>query len=205
MNKAWLKNIKQDWPYILAICVSVILLVKISNFSGYLLGSPERVFVYKESNGNYKRANVSANPRYTDAKVSRFLRRMVSSCYAIDFDTASAIDNGVSENAYGDCINRHFAPVAANSLYYVFPSDTLLDAIMRSQGRADAVVPYSPVLISRNGLGSDLFWEFEVPMVVTVQSVSTDQTSSFIAIYRVVPDARADNPSSLLIEKVTFI
>lgn len=199
------KRFCEDYPFIIAIAISFIVLSKIHTFSGHLLGTPERVFVYKEIDGQYTKANVSANPRYTDDKVARFLRRMISSCYAIEYETANHINNGVSENEYGQCIERHFAPVAAKSLYTVFPTDRLLEAILFSQGRADTVVPYSPVLLSRNALGSPLFWDFEVPMLITIQSVSGDESSSFIAIYRVVPDPRADNPSSLLIEKVTFI
>lgn len=195
----------EDYPFIIAIAISLIVLSKIHTFREHLLGSPERVFVYKELNGQYTKANVSANPRYTDAKVARFLRRMISSCYAIDYDTAKNINDGISDNKYGQCVERHFAPVAATSLYSVFPTDRLVEAIIFSQGRADTVVPYSPVLLSRNALGSPLFWDFEVPMMITIQSVSGDESTSFIAVYRVVPDPRADNPSSLLIEKVTFI
>jgi len=205
MRSNYKELIIQDWPFIFAIFVSILLLFKLHSFSEQLLGNPERVFVYKESDGSYVRANVSPNPRYTDAKVSRFLRRMVSSCYAIDYDTALKLNGGESENDYAKCINKHFAPIAANSLYNVFPSDNLLEAILASQGRADTVIPYSPVLISRNAPGTDFYWDFEVPMVITIQSVSGDQTSSFVAVYKVIPDPRADNPSSLLIDKVNFL
>lgn len=195
---------KFDWPYWLAILLSIFFLFKISAFRHDLLGNPERVFVYEQNDGTYRKAYVSQNPRYTDLKVIRFLRRMVSSCYSIDFKTAESIQEGNSANDYGRCVYKHFAPIAAYSLFNVYPTDSLLDAIVKSEGRADTVVPYNPIVIKRNKPEKPLVWVVEVPMMVTVQSLSGDQTTSFIAYYTVIPDERANNPSSLLIENVVF-
>ncbi|KAB0482399.1 hypothetical protein F7Q91_03050 [Vibrio chagasii] len=204
MIKDVLKLAKMDWPYWVAITLSIFFLFKIDAFRHDLLGNPERAFVYVNNDGSYTKAYVSQNPRYTDLKVIRFLRRMASSCYSIDYDTAESIQNGIAVNDYGDCVYKHFAPIAAYSLFQVYPTDSLLDAIISSEGRADTVVPYNPIVIQRNKPEDPLLWVVEVPMMVTVQTLSGDETTSFIAYYTVIPDERANNPSSLLIENVVF-
>ena len=199
-----IRILKFDWPFVLAIVLSVLAIFKLSDFNEELLGNPDRVFLYSDGNGGYSRAFVSRDPRYTDEKVVRFLRRMVSSCYTVDYKTAQHLMNGERDNDYANCIDKHFAPIAATSLFNVYPTDPMIEAILMSEGKANVVVPYDPIVTLKNKPGKPLVWVVEVPIMVTVQSVSGDQTTSFIAHYTVLPEPRADNASSLLIDRVVF-
>lgn len=189
---------------LLALTLSVIGLLFINSISNEILGKPSRIFVYRTVDGSAVRANVSFNPRYNDEKVSRFLHRVVDRCFSIDINSAQLLLAGEADNPFMKCVNDHFSPLAASTLYNSYPQDKLVETVAETEASANAVVALPPVLIDRNKPDASLKWVFSVPITVTIQSVSADQTTSFVAIFTVVPDSNAHNPSNLTVSKAEF-
>lgn len=196
--------VKSDFVQILSICVtaaSIYLVVAIGNA---INGSPDREYFYR-TNNQYVRAIVTPNPRYNDAKVLRFVHRVVSRCFSIDYESVKKLDDGDDNNNYFKCVNQYFAPLAASSLYANYPSNGHIEAVLASEANTYAILPFPPLIIARNKPDETFKWVVNVPITFTIQSVSSDQTTSISANFEITPMLGADNPSDLIITKVNFL
>lgn len=199
-----LQKLHQQWSMIFIVFLSFLGLCFINIISNEILGYPDRRFYYSTGNESLKSAIVTFDARYTEEKVVRFLRRVVSQCFSIDLETASSIQEQQNSNKYFACVNNNFARLAAGSLYNAFPTDKLIEDITNSESALNAIVATNPVLIDRNEPGDPLKWVFSVPITTTIQSLSSDQTTSFVGVFTVTPNPEAFNDSKLSISRVVF-
>ncbi|MBE3657743.1 hypothetical protein BOO92_13760 [Vibrio navarrensis] len=205
LSSSFLRAIKVDIVMILVTGSSFLALYFVFAIRSTLLGYSERYFYFETAEGTYKQAYASPNPRHNDSKALAFVERVIGDCFSIDVTTAQKISDGDSDNRLSKCIQSNLLPLAATSLFSLYPSDNLIDVILSAEAQAYAVTPYQPAIVSRNAPSAPLRWTILAPVTVTIQSLSTDQTSSFLLEFTIVPDASAPNPSNLIISQVRFL
>lgn len=198
------KVLKLDAMIILSTVLALSCLYAIFNIRDTLLGQSERHFYYS-AEGGYIEAHSSKNPRFNDSKTIAFAERVVGECLSVDVASALAISDGDASNGLIKCVHSNFLPIAASSLFKIYPSDNLIEVIIDADAKAFAVVPYPASIISRNKPNEKLKWVIMVPITVTVQSLSTDQTTSFLIKLTIIPDITAPNPSNLIISRASFL